>query len=137
MDHMQPFLINPDATDTIMLPESILHSSQDFVQWQQVGFRDGLPGRLQFKDGIGRTLLDLPLDCANGLYYCPYEMFEAGKGHTVAREMDGVSVPDVSAVSRVRDRCGRQPQPQRRPVHPSRHLELERWATRLGHCGEW
>ena len=102
-----------------------------------MGFRDGSPGRLQFQDEIGWILLDLPLECTNGLYYCPHEIFEAGKGHTIPYESDEAPIPDMPAASRIRDRRGRRPQPQRCPVHPAQHLESELWAAQIGHCGEW
>lgn len=67
VEHLQPFLIHPAATDTIMSPESVVQSSPDFHQWVQVGYCDGSPGRLEFKDQHGHTLLDLNLEGKGGL----------------------------------------------------------------------
>lgn len=74
LEHLQPFLINKAATDTIVSPESILHASTDFHSWHQVGYKNGPSGRLEFRDKEGKILLDLRLEKQNGLYYCPLNL---------------------------------------------------------------
>ena len=70
--HLQPFLVNSQATEFIMSPEAILQACGVFDSWRREGFKQNRPGTLQFFDNTGTFLLDLPLSKRNGLYYCPH-----------------------------------------------------------------
>ena len=67
--HYQPFLVNKQASDTIMSPEAIMQSCPDFSLYQQEGFKDNSPGLLLFYDPSQNLLLRLTLHRKNGLYY--------------------------------------------------------------------
>ena len=71
--HYQPFLVNKQASDTIMSPEAIKQSCPDFYLYQQEGFKDTSPGLLAFYDASGSLLQRLTLHKKNGLYYCPID----------------------------------------------------------------
>jgi hypothetical protein len=63
--HYQPFLVNHDATDTIISPENILNNNHWFHWWTQaghklpVGKRTHSSGELSFYDLASRLLLTL------------------------------------------------------------------------------
>lgn len=125
-EHLQPFLVNEAATDTIISPEAILRTSSDFTTWRQTGYKDDRPGHLQFCNNRNQVLLTIPLTKKNGLYYCPLTTFTTG----CDAQLNRASISDPSIPAKPR-------QATRRPVHPASHLESELWAARLGHCGEW
>lgn len=59
---------NPNATDTIISPQAIVDSSEEFTEWKQTGRRMGNPGILTF---IGPSVSkSITLHQNNGLYYC-------------------------------------------------------------------
>ena len=68
--HYQPFLVNKQASDTIMSAEAIMQSCPDFYLYRQEGFKDKFPGLLAFYDASQTLLLRLTLHKKNGLYYC-------------------------------------------------------------------
>jgi hypothetical protein len=65
---------NPNASDTIISPQSIIESSDTFKEWQQVGRRMGKPGILKFL-GNGQEKC-ITLHQKNGLYYCNAKTFD-------------------------------------------------------------
>ena len=67
--HYQPMLIHPEASDTILSPDSVLRASKDLVTWVQTGHRDNSPGNISFLDNSGIERIVLPLEKRNGLYY--------------------------------------------------------------------
>jgi hypothetical protein len=83
--HYQPFLIQPDATDTILSPAHVMWSSSKITSWEQSGSKDpNCPGTLQFHDSDGYALLTLPLTTVNGLLYCSTTMTSTSTVHTVS-----------------------------------------------------
>ena len=115
--HYQPFLFNPNATDTILSPTHVMWSSPSISSWQQSGSKDpSIVDTLSFKDDNGNDLLVLPLTTHNGLQYCTNEP----STQPTFRSMLTYSAAAVNAGSAAR-----------------RVLESELWAARLGYCGEW
>jgi|APFre7841882793_1041355.scaffolds.fasta_scaffold00591_4 hypothetical protein len=69
--HYQPFLYNPNATDTILSPAHVMWSSPSISSWRQSGSKDpSVTDTLSFLDSNGNDLLVLPLTTQNGLQYC-------------------------------------------------------------------
>jgi hypothetical protein len=64
-----PTLVNPASTEKIISPECVMTLSSNIVHWEQHGFRDGLPGQLQFFHPDNTLVLKLKLTCKEGLYY--------------------------------------------------------------------
>lgn len=150
-EHLQPFLIHKFATDAIMSPESILHASTDFHSWRQIGYKSDQPGRLEFRDDKDTVLLTPPLTKRNGLYYHDYNIITTDRDgvhtrrpvHAVHRLSTRASTPNQTT-SHTASKTTKPTTPKRnrrrqgtRPVHPSRQIESELWAARLGHCSEW
>ena len=115
--HYQPFLYNPNATDTILSPAHVMWSSPSICSWHQSGSKDSsVTDTLSFLDSDGNDLLVLPLTTHNGLQYCT----NAPTPHAAMRSTITYSAATVSAASAAR-----------------RVLESELWAARLGYCSEW
>jgi hypothetical protein len=115
--HYQPFLFNPNATDTILSPAHVMWSSPSISSWQQSGSKDpSILDTLSFKDDNGNDLLVLPLTTHNGLQYCTNEP----STQPTFRSTLTYSAAAVNAGSAAR-----------------RVLESELWAARLGYCDEW
>ncbi len=140
--HYQPFFVHKDASDMIISPASILLAGKGrFHSFTQTGFYDDTPGNLEFYSEDGQLILRLPLERANGLYYWHMEAFDL--------DDEPVKFCDAKRVTQVKMENGdltRQaekpaaPHKKRlgvsRPVHPTRQLEAEIWAARMGHCSE-
>ncbi|KAL7528065.1 hypothetical protein ACHAWF_009840 [Thalassiosira exigua] len=73
--HYQPTFYCADAVETIISPQAILNSRDDFVSWTQCGYKDGRPGTLRFDSHDGLLTMSFKLDCIDGLYYCPTDAF--------------------------------------------------------------
>ena len=115
--HYQPFLYNPNATDTILSPAHVMRSSPSISSWRQSGSKDpSVTDTLSFLDSNGNDLLVLPLTTQNGLQYCS----NAPTPPIGMRSTLTYSAASVSAVSTAR-----------------RVLKSELWAARLGYCSEW
>jgi len=67
--HLQPFLVNTNATDCIISPDAVARQSDDCVTWRQVGHIGETPGTLEFFDSKGRRIMHLQLEKKNCLYY--------------------------------------------------------------------
>ena len=118
--HYQPFLVNPNASDTILSPAHVMWSSHRITKWQQSGSKDPLVvDTLLFMDADGNDLLVLPLTSHNGLQYCSHD---TPPPHTpVVRSCITYSACSNSTSS----------------TSSKRALEAELWAARLGFCSEW
>ena len=66
--HLEPVLVNPDASNFIMLSEAILHSSPHFTSFKQTGFKQKQEGLLEFFDDNDALQISLRLDKRNGFY---------------------------------------------------------------------
>jgi hypothetical protein len=114
--HYQPFLYNPNATETILSPAHVMWSSPSISTWRQSGSKDPtVIDTLSFLDSNGNDLLVLPLTTHNGLQYCSNAAPPIAMRSTLT-----YSAASVSA-----------------PTSARRILESELWAARLGYCSEW
>ncbi|KAL7538057.1 LOW QUALITY PROTEIN: hypothetical protein ACHAXR_008252 [Thalassiosira sp. AJA248-18] len=140
--HLQPFLINPAASETIMSPDSVLHSSAEFAYFKQVGYKGNHPGFLQFFSFDDTLLLQLELRHHNGLYYCPITSI-LPDSYTIDSIFTNpvINHLQTQATTTLLPHQSEMPPPRsafrKHPTNPARHLESELWAARLGHCGEW
>jgi hypothetical protein len=139
---------NPNASDTIVSPQSIIDQSTIFDTWKQVGRRFGQPGTIEFhgKD----TIKSLSLQQNNGLYYCNSKTFD------IINEFEPHQVPTINRL-KMRDlqkdttleemkdaniqTDDNKPRPKRRPkrytpTSKTKILESETWYLRLGGCNE-
>ena len=117
--HYQPFLVNANASDTILSPAHVMWSSNRIKKWQQSGSKDpSVVDTLSFMDADGNDLLVLPLTSHNGLQYCSHDTSTAPS--PVVRSTIMYSV------------CATSPS-----THSKRVLDAELWAARLGYCSEW
>jgi hypothetical protein len=73
--HWQLCFYCKNAVETIISPPAILASSNVFASWTQAGFKDGRPGQIHFDSHDGLVTMHLDLDCRDGLYYCPTDVF--------------------------------------------------------------
>ena len=117
--HYQPFLVNANASDTILSPAHVMWSSKRIAKWQQSGSKDPLVvDTLSFMDADDNNLLVLPLTSHNGLQYCSHDTTH--QRTPVVRSTIMYSV------------CTASPS-----THSKRVLDAELWAARLGYCSEW
>ena len=79
--HYQPMLIHPQASDTILSPDSVLRASKDLFTWVQTGHRDNSPGNISFLDSSGTERIVLPLQKKNGLYYTTQHTYGVDNTH--------------------------------------------------------
>jgi hypothetical protein len=73
--HWQICYYCANAAETIISPQAILASSNVFSLWTMTSFKDGSPGFICFDRHDGLLKMSLSLDCNNGLYYCPTNVF--------------------------------------------------------------
>jgi hypothetical protein len=65
---------NPNASDTIISPQSIIDSTKQFHTWEQIGRQSGQPGQLKF---IGpNETKTITLHQHQGLYFCTTKSYE-------------------------------------------------------------
>ena len=113
--YYQPMYYNPSATDTILSPQAIIEGSKGrFTEWIQSGNTNGKPGYIRFYSASGLLTMDLTLEMTNGLYYCDT--------NTYALDASPFA-PSIHATTK--------------PTTPTKQLEAELWAARLGFCSEW
>ena len=133
--HRQKFLYNESASDTILSPEDIIHSSTVLRHWIQSGSGGSIgDGCLLFSKMDETTiLLSLALVKHNGLYYCALPRCRSS-GVSSLHDIDGDNGPcddhggfGVTSSIRVNTVS--------RPVTATEHLTSELWAARLGYCG--
>jgi hypothetical protein len=77
--HWQLCFYCKNAIETIISPQAILANSDVFASWMQTGFKDGRPGQISFDSHDGLATMRLDLDCWDGLYYCPTDVFTVDK----------------------------------------------------------
>ncbi len=90
--YYQVFYYCKNATETIILPDAILQSSNILTCWQQQGHWDGSPGSNHFTSNRRLYSFALTLEKSDGLYYCPTDVF------TVAPDP---TCPDIPRIHRV------------------------------------
>jgi hypothetical protein len=125
---------NPNASDTIISPQSIVDSSITFHTWQQVGRRMGQPGQLNF---IGTNdIKTITLQQNNGLYFCNAEMYEVvNETSATGAEFE---MGDMPRCDKLDGRGFNKPKravkdPHRyKPTLKSKVLQSETWYLRMG-----
>lgn len=129
---------NPNATDTIISPQAIVDSSEEFTEWKQTGRRMGDPGILTF---IGPSVSkSITLHQNNGLYYCNPTTIP------IDNEFQSPVMPTTKQLHLHTNKAEQQPskQPKRqppptrkfRPTSKAKILESETWYLRMGGCNE-
>jgi hypothetical protein len=58
----------PNVVETIISPQAVLVSSDVFYSWMKTGFKDGRPGTIRFDSANGLLMMNIALNCLNGLY---------------------------------------------------------------------
>ena len=120
---------NPNATDTIISPQAIVDSSEEFTEWKQTGRRMGDPGILTF---IGPSVSkSITLHQNNGLYYCNPTTIP------IDNEFQSPVMPTTKPLHLHTNKAEQQPskQPKRqppptrkfRPASKAKILESETW----------
>ena len=118
--HRQPFLVNPNATETILSPAHVMWSSDKISAWSQAGSKSPTAlDTLTFTDASNTPLLVLPLSSHNGLQYCTHPTRGPPSNPTVRSTLHPAKPCNNT-------RLGLR-----------RALDAELWAARLGFCGEW
>jgi hypothetical protein len=131
--HYQPFLINSNATDTILSPAHVMTSSSRIHAWTQSGSKTATHDSLTFTDANGTPLLVLPLTTHNGLQYCSHDATPRSHSSPVVRSMISYHTPGPE--------LDNSPTPLQ--TSPTTHtgvrrvLEAELWAACLGFCSGW
>ncbi|KAL7550176.1 hypothetical protein ACHAWF_013416 [Thalassiosira exigua] len=127
----------------IISPQAILNSSDIFASWQQIGFKEGIPGLLRFSSHDGLLTMSIRLDHVDGLYYCPTDAFTVDTESTVrplrprARRAKGRTAKHLARPPSPPPVAKQGNHPRRRkPTSRQKQLDAELWAARLGHCGE-
>ena len=121
--HYQPFLIHPQATNTIMSPEAVMNASSVFKRFAQTGVKGHSEGLLSFYDAAGDLRLKLPLTKRNGLYYSPID--------SLVKDSNGVR-PSMSTAAINRHMAGPSPTlPPPMPCIAEEDAEAHVWAQ----CG--
>jgi hypothetical protein len=77
--HWQKCFYSANAVKTIISPQAILTTSDLFASWTMTGYKDSCPGAIRFDSHDGLMHMVFELECSNGLYYCPTDIFTLGK----------------------------------------------------------
>jgi hypothetical protein len=74
--YYQPCYFCANLVEMIVSPSAILASSNVFVQWQQIGYKDPtVHGSIQFSSHDGLASMYFNLRCHKGLYYCDSDVY--------------------------------------------------------------
>ena len=73
--YYQPCYYCKNAVETIISLQAIVASSDVLVRWTQTGHKDGSPGMIRFDSDSGLDSIVISLECRDGLYYCPTNVF--------------------------------------------------------------
>jgi hypothetical protein len=77
--HWQQCFYSANAVKTIISPQAILATTNVFASWTMTGYRGSRPGAICFDSRDGFLSMVFELECRNGLYYCPTDVFTLGK----------------------------------------------------------
>jgi hypothetical protein len=111
---------------------ALLATSNLFVQWQQIGYKDPtVPGSLRFTSHDRLASMHFSLQCRDGLYYCDTDVYTVNKSPTVHLHCCRAVVNPPTKV----------PQPDRpaskfQPTLRARQVDSEVWALRFGLPGK-
>jgi hypothetical protein len=116
---------------TIISPLALLATSNVFVQWQQIGYKDPtVPGSLHFMSHNRLASMHFSLQCRDGLYYYDTDIYTIDKSPVHVHCRRAMVNPPTKA-----------PQPHRpaskfQPTLRARQVESEVWALRFGSPGK-
>ena len=126
--------VHPSASDTILSPEAILHSHEDFYQWEQQGSK-GDDNWLRFYSWDNRLLLSMALTCKNRLYY--YDLTHVVLKSTVCKlETKDLACFQVNETTIDTDSPVRRQQSRKTPTTLPQQLDAELWSGRMEFPGE-
>jgi hypothetical protein len=119
--------------EMIISPSAILATSDVFVQWQQIGYKDPtIPGNIRFMSHDGLASMHFSLQCRDGLYYCDTDVYAVNQSpvhihccRTVATPLTGTPAPPPH-----------QPPSKFKPTLQACQVESEVWALQFGLPGE-
>jgi hypothetical protein len=122
-----------NVVETIISPQAVLASSNNFTSWTQTGYKDDRPGEIWLDSSDGFLTMSLQLECHGGLYYCTTDVFTVDPDN-----LHPSPPPILPIVSRLAHET-KQPSLRRPskyvPTTKSKQLESELWLLRLGSPG--
>jgi hypothetical protein len=130
---------NPNASDTIISPQSLIDSSPRFHTWEQIGRKRGQPGQLRF---VGPDdVKTVTLHQTNGLYYCNPKSYtvKADEDESVEEYIAQECQQDSPRINRANVDIHSTPKRKPKKYTPTpKHkiLESETWYLRMGGCSE-
>jgi hypothetical protein len=83
--HWQQCFYSANAVKTIISPQAILATSNVFASWTMTGYKDYCPGAIRFDGHDGSLCMAIELECRDGLYYCPTDVFTIGTCPSTSR----------------------------------------------------
>jgi hypothetical protein len=139
--HWQQCFYLANAVETIISPQAILLSSDVFASWSMMGYIDSRPGTIRFDSHDGFFSMIVNLECCDGLYYCPNNLFTLGQTPVLHGHDAQTSCPPSIPVPKVHCIADRPP-PQVlccsshfEPTSKARQLESKVWLLCLGFPG--
>jgi hypothetical protein len=76
--HWQQCFYSATTVETIVSPQATLATSNVFASWTMTGYKNLRPGAIQFDSHNGFLSMIIKLECHDGLYYCPTNVFALG-----------------------------------------------------------
>jgi hypothetical protein len=131
--YYQPCFYCANLIETIISPSAILASSDVFVQWHQLGYKDPtLPGIIHFSSHDGLASMTFGLRCRDGLYYCDSDVYTIDRApvHVQCKRAAVNTPPTSDAIPKHR------PASKYTPTLRARQVKSEVWALRFGSPGE-
>eukprot|EP00804_Cyclotella_cryptica_P010127 CCRYP_018496-RA/>CCRYP_018496-RA protein AED:0.47 eAED:0.44 QI:0/0/0/1/0.5/0.66/3/0/481 len=148
-----PMYYNPQASDCILSPHAMCHSSRGYLsKWVQEGHLYPPSGRVTFYNKQGDAVIRLDLEQRNGLYYTtttataidhPLEVeHPSGNRAMYLHTEEGIGWEEDEEASLDWDIPLQQAFANINIDAPTtnprcQQLEADLWQARLGHCGEW
>jgi hypothetical protein len=129
--YFQPCYFCANLVETIILPSTILASSNVFVQWQQIGHKDPtVPGSIRFSSHDGLASMHFLLSCRDGLYYCDSDIYTVDDTPVHVQCQRAVPTAPLSP------RPSHRPPLKITPTTCARQVESEVWTLCFGSPGE-
>ncbi len=144
--HWQICYYCANAAETIISPQAIIASNDVFASWTMTGFKDGTPGSIRFDSHDGLLVMSLKLDCKDGLYYCPTDVFTTDQ-YPVRLHRCAISnhhnepAPDIPPTPTIHHAQADAPHPlpcrppRFAPITRAQQLESKVWLLCLGYPG--
>jgi hypothetical protein len=131
--YYQPCFYCGNLIEGIISPSAILASSNVFVQWHQLGYKDPtLPGTIHFFSHDSLASMTFGLRYRDGLYYCDSDVYTVNQApvHVQCKQAAVSTPPTLDAIPKHR------PASKYTPTLRARQAESEVWALRFGSPGE-